>query len=136
MTSLVVLIVDDDARNRKLARDVLSLDGIETLEAGSGLDAIALVGARRPDLVLLDLRLPDLDGPEVLRRLRSDPGTADVRIVALTALSGAGDAILAAGFDGYLEKPIDAPMFAAQVRKLATAAGFPRSGGHHPRRLS
>ena len=123
MTSLLVLIVDDDARNRKLARDVLALAGIETLEAENAHRGIAAASGRRPDLVLLDLRLPDLDGTEALRRLRSDPATAALRVAALTAVAGAGDALLAAGFDGYLEKPIDALGFADRVRELAAPPG-------------
>jgi CheY-like chemotaxis protein len=137
MTPLVVLIVDDDTRNRKLARDLLVLDGIGTLEAAGGVGAIAIAKEQRPDLVLLDLHLSDLLGTEVLRRLRADASTASVRVVALTALAGADDAMLAAGFDGYLSKPIDALAFAAQVRDLA-AGGCPplRSRGQHPGRAS
>jgi two-component system, cell cycle response regulator DivK len=95
MTPLVVLIVDDDDRNRKLARDVLEADGIRTLEATNASDGIASAIGRRPDLVLLDLRLPDFDGVAALRRLRAEPVTAGIRVVALTALAGAGEALLA-----------------------------------------
>jgi two-component system cell cycle response regulator DivK len=123
MTELVVLIVDDDDRNRKLARDLLALDGIETLEAATAEDGLAAAAAAGPDLVLLDLRLPDLDGTEALRRLRDDPATAGLRVVAVTAVPDARAALLAAGFDGYLEKPIDALAFAAQVRALAGTGG-------------
>ena len=139
MTPPVVLIVDDDARNRKLARDLLGLAGIGTLEAENAADGIAAASGRRPDLVLLDLRLPDLDGTEALRRLRADPATAALRVVALTAVSGAGEELLAAGFDGYLEKPIDALAFADRVRALAgPPSGRPRpgSGGQHAGRRS
>jgi two-component system cell cycle response regulator DivK len=120
MTPLVVLIVDDDARNRKLARDVLALAGIETLEAARGEDAIELARERLPDLVLMDLRLPDLDGGEALRRLRADPAVAGIPVVAVTAVAGARDALLEAGFDGYLEKPIDVQELPAQVRRFCT----------------
>lgn len=139
MTPLLVLIVDDDDRNRKLARDVLALDGIETLEAESALDGIAMASDRQPHLVLLDLRLPDLDGTEALRRLRAEPATAGLRVVAFTAVADAGEALLAAGFDGCLEKPIDAFAFAARVRELAPPpGGWPpgEPGGHHPGRRS
>lgn len=127
MTPLLVLIVDDDARNRKLARDVLAFDGIDTLEAATAGEAIALVRERGPHLVLLDLRLPDLDGTETLRRLRADPANEGMKVVAVTALADAADALLGAGFDGYVPKPIDALSFAARVRELAAGAG-PRRG--------
>jgi two-component system, cell cycle response regulator DivK len=117
MTPLVVLIVDDDARNRKLARDVLRLAGLETLEAACGEDAIALARERLPDVVLMDIRLPDLDGGEAVRRLKAEPATAGIPVVALTALTGARAALLEAGFAGYVEKPIDVEELPAQVRR-------------------
>ena len=117
MTPRVVLIVDDDARNRKLARDVLDLAGLETLEAATGEDAIALARERLPDLVLMDLRLPDLDGGEALRRLKAEPATAHIPVVALTAVAGAREALLGAGFAGTIEKPIDVRAFPDQVRR-------------------
>jgi two-component system cell cycle response regulator DivK len=116
MTPLVVLIVDDDARNRKLVRDVLGLAGLETLEAGNGEDAIALARTELPDLVLMDLRLPDLDGSEALRRLKAEPSTAVIPVVAVTAVAGAREVLLEAGFDGYVEKPIDVQELPAVVR--------------------
>ena len=91
MTPPVVLIVDDNELNRKLARDVLRAAGLDTLEAASGEEAIGLAREQLPDLVLMDLRLPDLDGTEALRRLRAEPATAHIPVVALTALSGARD---------------------------------------------
>lgn len=121
MTPLVVLIVDDDARNRKLARDVLGLAGFETLEAAGGEDAIALAREQLPDLVLMDIRLPDLDGSEALRRLKAEPATANIPVVALTAVAGAREALLGAGFAGYIEKPIDVQELPTQVRRHCIA---------------
>lgn len=121
MTPLVVLIVDDDARNRKLVRDVLGLAGLDTLEAANGEDAIALACEKRPDLVLMDIRLPDLDGSEALRRLKASPATAHIPVVALTAVTGAREALLEAGFAGYVEKPIDVREFPDQVRRHCIA---------------
>ena len=121
MTPLVVLIVDDDARNRKLARDVLGLAGFETCEATSGERAIAVAFERLPDVILMDIRLPDLDGNEVLRHLKADLATACIPVVALTALTGAREALLEAGFSGYIEKPIDVREFAADVRRHCPA---------------
>ena len=117
MTPAVVLIVDDDPLNRKLAREVLRAAGIETLEAARGRDALALARERLPDLVLLDLRLSDLDGFEALRRLRADPATGRIPVVALTAVAGAREALLDAGFDGYVEKPIDVEALPVEVRR-------------------
>jgi two-component system cell cycle response regulator DivK len=115
MTPALILIVDDDERNRKLARDVLRLDGLATLEAGTGAEALELARAHRPDLVLLDLRLPDGDGTETLRALKL---IAPIPVVALTAVGGARAALLEAGFDGYLEKPVDVLALPAEIRRL------------------
>jgi len=117
MTAPVVLVVDDDGRNRKLVRDVLRRDGLDTIEAASAADALALARAHVPDLVLMDLRLPDLDGAEALRRLHADPATAHIPVVALTAVAGAREALLEAGFAGYVEKPIDVRALPDEVRR-------------------
>jgi two-component system cell cycle response regulator DivK len=113
----VVLVVDDNEQNLTLARDVLRAAGLRTLEATTGAEAIALADEHQPDVVLLDLRLPDLDGTEVARTLRDDVRTARLPIVALSALrlEGRGDWLLEAGFDGYIEKPISVGEFAGQV---------------------
>jgi two-component system, cell cycle response regulator DivK len=117
----VVLVVDDDARNRKLVRDVLRRAGLDTIEAAAGEDAIVLARAHVPDLVLMDLRLPDLDGTEAMRRLKADPGTGHIPVVALTAVSGAREALRDAGFAGYVEKPIDVEALPDEVRRLCSA---------------
>jgi two-component system cell cycle response regulator DivK len=115
----LILIVDDSEKNRKLARDVLGAAGLQTVEAANGADAIALANERLPDLILLDLQLPDIDGTEVARELRAGARTADMRIVALSAspFVASGDQLLATGFDGYLGKPIDVKAFPEQVRR-------------------
>jgi two-component system, cell cycle response regulator DivK len=115
----LVLIVDDSEKNRKLARDVLRAAGIGTLEAVTGTDAIALAAERPPDLILLDLQLPDIAGMEVARKLRDSARTAHIPIVALSASPyvASGDQLLAAGFAGYLGKPIDVREFPEQVRR-------------------
>ena len=114
----LVLIVDDNEKNRKLARDVLRAAGLRTIEAASGSQAIALAAERLPDVILLDLRLPDMDGMDIARTLRDRARTARIPVVALSALSYAGDSdrLLAAGFAGYLEKPINVGEFPKQVR--------------------
>jgi two-component system, cell cycle response regulator DivK len=113
-----VLIVDDNEKNRKLARDVLVAAGLGTLEAGSGADAVALASAHLPDVILLDIGLPDMVGTDVARALRDGARTAHIPVVALTALAAAGDHdwLLAAGFAGFLSKPIDVGTFSDQVR--------------------
>jgi two-component system, cell cycle response regulator DivK len=117
---LVALVVDDDDRNRKLARDVLRAAGLATLEAATGREAIDLASERQPDVVLLDLGLPDLDGTEVARTLQSGERTAAIPVVALSALSDIGnqDWLLEAGFAGVLGKPIDVRAFPSQVRSF------------------
>lgn len=114
----LVLVVDDDGRNRKLAQDVLRRSGLRTIEAASGAAAVALAGDRLPDVVLLDVRLPDMEGRDVARVLREEERTAHIPVVALTALRypDGGARLLAEGFSGYLEKPIDVRTFPDQVR--------------------
>jgi two-component system, cell cycle response regulator DivK len=114
----LVLIVDDNEKNLKLARDVLRAAGLHTLEAARGDEAIVLAADHQPDVVLLDLRLPDMDGEDVARELRRGAGTARIPVVALSAsrYAWSSDQLLAAGFDGYLQKPIDVRAFPGQVR--------------------
>ena len=121
----LVLIVDDNERNLKLARDVLRAAGLGTLEAETGGDAIALAAERRPDLILLDLRLPDMDGTEVARELRDGARTAGIPVVAFTSLSLTGDEewLVTAGFAGYLGKPISIGEFPQQVLAYCTPGG-------------
>lgn len=116
----LVLIVDDNEKNLKLARDVLRAAGLHTLEAARGDEAIVLATDHRPDVVLLDLRLPDMNGEDVARELRRGAETARIPVVALSAsrYAWSSDQLLAAGFDGYLQKPIDVRAFPGQVRSF------------------
>jgi CheY-like chemotaxis protein len=116
----LVLIVDDNGKNRKLAAAVLSAAGFETLEAGTGSEGLALATERVPDVILMDLRLPDMDGSEATRTLRGDERTARIPVVAMSALSleGSGDWLEAAGFAGSLEKPIRVGTFPDEVRRF------------------
>ena len=117
----LVLIVDDYAQNRKLARDVLRAAGFRTLEAGSGAEAIVLAGAHLPDVILMDLRLPDMDGAEAARAIGDATRTAEIPVVALSSvrLGRSGERLVATGFAGYLEKPISVGEFPEQVRRYA-----------------
>ena len=114
----LVLIVDDGDRNRKLARDVLRQAGFRTIEAGTAAEGIALASEHLPDVILMDLRLPDLDGSEAARLLSAEPRTSRIPVVAVTALPlDAGDAwLVEAGFAGYIVKPIDIDVFPDLVR--------------------
>jgi two-component system cell cycle response regulator DivK len=118
MADELVLIVDDNDKNLRLARDVLRAAGFRTLEAASGSEAIAVATEQLPDVILMDIRLPDMDGTEAAARLKDDPRTAAIPIVALTSLAMKGDRewFLASGFDGYLEKPISVRELPDQVR--------------------
>jgi len=117
-TEPLVLIVDDNERNLRLARDVLRIAGFRTLEAGTGGEGVAVAAEHLPDVILMDIRLPDMDGTEAARRIKSDGRTASIPVVALTSLAMKGDRewFLASGFDGYLEKPISVRELPGQVR--------------------
>ena len=119
-----VLIVEDNERNMKLFRDVLAVSGYRTLEATTGSLAIELAQRHIPDVVLMDVQLPDLDGVEALRRIRSDARTAYVPVVAVTAQAMDGDRerFLRAGFDGYLQKPVDVRELLGVVRSYCAPA--------------
>jgi two-component system cell cycle response regulator DivK len=121
----LVLIVEDNPRNLKLARDILNHAGYETLEAENGEDGLALARDRRPGVVLMDVQLPDMDGVEALGRLRSDPVTRDIPVVAVTAFAMSNDRqrFLDAGFDLYVEKPLDIREFPRQVAAALDGAG-------------
>ncbi len=114
-----ILIVEDNDKNMKLARDVLQAKGYATLEAVNGLDGVALALARRPDLILMDIQLPDINGIEALQRIRADAACAAIPVVAFTASVTPGDRhrITAAGFNGFLGKPIELKDFLAMVRR-------------------
>jgi two-component system cell cycle response regulator DivK len=121
----LVLIVEDNEKNLKLARDVLRAAGFRTLEASSGAQGIALAGKHVPDVILMDLGLPDMDGTDAARKLGDGPRTARIPVVALSSLplGSGGDWFLAAGFAGYLEKPISVVEFGDQVRRYCAGAG-------------
>lgn len=118
MSARVVLLVEDNERNLKLARDVLEYAGFTVLVATTGEDAVATARDAAPDVILMDLQLPGIDGHAALGQLREDARTSDIPVVALTAfaMTKDRDRAMAAGFDGYLEKPINVRLFPDQVR--------------------
>jgi len=114
-----VLVVEDNEKNMKLFRDVLLATGYRTLEATTGSEAVELAVVHAPDLVLMDVQLPDFDGVETLRRLRADERTAAIPVVAVTAQAMRGDRerFLASGFAGYLSKPVNVRELIGSVRQ-------------------
>jgi two-component system cell cycle response regulator DivK len=116
----LVLIVGDSDRNRKLARDVLRLAQFRTLEAVTATEGIALASEHLPDVILMDLRLPDLDGTEAARMLLAEPRTSHIPVVAVTALplDARDEWLFDAGFAGYIVKPIDTDAFPDLVRRF------------------
>jgi signal transduction histidine kinase len=112
-----VLHIEDDPRNRLLVRKLLAAEGHEVIDATDGLEGIRCALTLRPDLVLVDLNIPGLDGYEVTLRLRSEPSLSGVPIVAITA-EGDRDTSFAVGCDGFIQKPIDARSFASIVRRF------------------
>jgi signal transduction histidine kinase len=111
-----VLHIEDDPRNRLLVRKLLAAEGHEVIDATDGLEGVRSALTQRPDLVLVDLNIPGLDGYEVTLRLRGEPSLSGVPIVAITA-EGDRDTSFAVGCDGFIQKPIDARSFAALVRR-------------------
>jgi two-component system, cell cycle response regulator DivK len=118
---LQVLVVDDNPVNVELAQFVLEADGMAVETAADAGGALRSIGQRPPDLVLLDIQLPGIDGLQVAAALKGDARTRHIVIVAFTAYAMLGDEerFRAAGCDGYLSKPIDVRSFAASVRALA-----------------
>jgi CheY-like chemotaxis protein len=119
MTGEQVLIVEDNEKNMKLFRDVLLAKGFRTLEATRGVEAVDMASEHTPDLVLMDIQLPDLDGVQALHRLREHPRTAAIPVLALTAQAMRGDdeRFLAEGFDGYISKPVNVRDLVGIVRQ-------------------
>jgi two-component system cell cycle response regulator DivK len=125
MAGALILIVEDNDKNRKLVRDVLTFKGYTTIEAETGEAGVRLAQERCPSLVLMDIRLPGIDGVEALRRLRAEQTTRGIPVMAMTASVMTEDRqkILAAGFDGYQSKPINVTDFVAAVAQLLERRG-------------
>lgn len=119
MSSKRVLYVEDNFQNKRLVRKILSARGFVVLEADDGLTGVELATKERPDLILMDISLPGIDGVEATRRIKTYPETANIPIVALTANAMRGDRerFLAAGCDDYLPKPISTVELVGMIEK-------------------
>jgi len=114
-----ILLVEDNQVNRELVREMLEGDEYEVFEAENGLEALHMLPKTAPDLVLLDIQMPVLDGMSAIKQLRQKPQYADLPVVALTAYAMVGDKerVLAAGFTGYLSKPIERKTLLAEIHQ-------------------
>jgi CheY-like chemotaxis protein len=125
----LILVIEDNDKNRKLVRDVLTFKGYEVIDTETGEEGVRLAQERCPSLVLMDIRLPGIDGVEALRRLRAEGTTQWIPVMAMTAsvMSEDRQKIMAAGFDGYQSKPINVTDFVEAVAQLL--ARPPRPAG-------
>jgi len=116
----LILIVEDNDKNLKLVRDVLRVKGYQTIEAGTAEDGIELARAHKPDLVLMDIQLPGMNGIDALKVLRADASTERIPVIAVTAsvMQQDRNLITEAGFDGYIGKPINLKEFIDTVRAM------------------
>ncbi|HEV8598070.1 MAG TPA: response regulator [Gemmatimonadales bacterium] len=119
-TRATVLLVDDNQLNLELASDVLEAAGYTVRQVGSAEDALQAVQAERPDLILMDIGLPGMDGHAAVRMLKADASTRSIPVIALTAYAMSGDEQLArdSGFDAYITKPIQTRTLAGTVARL------------------
>ena len=120
----VILIVEDNEKNMKLVRDVLKFKGYQTLEAVTGNDGVRLARDHKPDLVLMDIQLPDIDGITALAQIRADPETKGIPVLAVSASVMPDDQqrIAASGFDAFVTKPINVKQFIETVEKFVGKA--------------
>ena len=116
----LILIVEDNEKNLKLVRDVLQFKGYRTLEAVTGTEGVRLAREEKPDLVLMDIQLPDIDGITALGRIRADPLIRKMPVIAVSASVMPNDQqrIVASGFDAYVTKPINVKNFLETVEKF------------------
>lgn len=119
-TQWVILIIDDTFDNRMIAQMVLQNAGVHVYTAATATEALAVLESVIPTAILLDIRIPQMNGIELLRVLRAYPETAHIPVIAFTALAMEGDRerFLAEGFDGYISKPFDVLTLFAQVREV------------------
>lgn len=117
-----ILVIEDNENNMELISFMLKSSGYEVLQAYRGQDGFDMARIKKPDLILLDIQLPDIDGTVVLDNLRSTAETQAIPVVAVTSYAMTGDSkkLLSAGCDGYIEKPIEPGLFISQVETILT----------------
>jgi two-component system cell cycle response regulator DivK len=122
--SKCILVVEDQEDNRQIVRDLLTTTDYEVMEAENGEEALAAVAKQRPDLILMDIQLPIMDGYEATRRIKADPGLSAIPIIAVTsyALSGDEEKARAAGCDDFVPKPFSPRELLAKIRKYLPSA--------------
>ena len=115
-----ILVVEDQADSRRIMRDLLASAGFEVLEATSGREGVEMAARERPDLILMDLQLPVIDGLEATRQIKADPGMQATPVIAVTsyALSGDNEKAMAAGCDGYFSKPVSPRELLAKIKTV------------------
>lgn len=115
-----VLIIEDDDNNMELISYILEYNGYETIQAGTGEEGFTLAVEHMPDFVVLDIQLPDMNGLDVLKRIRGTEEGKEIPVIAMTSYAMAGDreTTLAAGCNGYIEKPIDPERVMSQIREI------------------
>ncbi len=119
----IVYIVDDNAGNRKLSRDLLELNGFDVVVSESGEELLEKLKGSRPDLILMDITLPDINGFDLFKKLRESTDYKEIKVIAWTAMAmkEEQDKIRAAGFDHYISKPIDTKNFVKEIKTLLAA---------------
>ena len=124
MANELILIVEDNDKNRKLVRDVLQVKGYRVAEAETGEEGVRLARDLHPDLILMDIQLPGIDGITAFRQIRDNPATATIPAIAVTASAMTQDrkTIMAAGFEGYQSKPLNVKAFLEAVRATLDAS--------------
>lgn len=120
-----VLVIEDNEDNMKLITFILGKHGYRTIEARSGAQGIRMALDEKPDFILLDIQLPDMDGLDVLRTIRDSEADGQIPIIAITsyAMSGDRERLLQAGCNGYIEKPIDPETIVGEIRQLTGEKG-------------
>ncbi len=114
-----ILVIEDQEDNRKIVRDLVTASGYELVEATTGEEGLERAESERPDLILMDIQLPGIDGYEVTRRIKANPGLRHIPIIVVTsyALSGDDKKAFAAGCDGYVTKPFSPRLLLAKIRE-------------------
>ena len=125
MANELILIIEDNEKNRKLARDVLQVKGFRTIESETAEEGLELARDQSPALILMDIQLPGMDGITAMKQLKADPKTQAISIIAITAsaMTNNRTSMLAEGFDGYQTKPISLKDFLAEVQRVLAPRG-------------